>query len=263
MSAQWARLTAKATIEPSTNTGRIALTSGRWLPPISGRLRNHTSPGASRDFGTRLRNSLTVKLITPMCMGMSRPCAMRWPSASVSADDRSPASRRSGDRAERITTRDISSAVALRALRMTSRVTGSTAAVTRSLRCRCRRWPASSAVRVAPGGTTTVDHASSTTRGPASIRPAVSPARAARGVAVGPCASNVQGSAVPGIGCSVGPEGIGRCSPFVRGAETRRRIDTSSQGSSVANPYSARWRSRKSRFRRSGSSSGASAISMA
>ena len=114
MSAQCARLTANATTAPSTNTGRTAFTSGRWLPPISGRLRNHTSPEARRSLGTRFRNSRTVKLITPMCMGMSRPCAMRWPSASVSAEERSPASRSSGERAERMTTSDISSAVAVK-----------------------------------------------------------------------------------------------------------------------------------------------------
>ena len=62
-------LTANATTAPSANTGRIAFTSGRWLPPISGRLRNQTSPGASRDFGTRFRNSRTVKLMTPHVHG--------------------------------------------------------------------------------------------------------------------------------------------------------------------------------------------------
>ena len=39
------------------------------------------------------------------------------------------------------------------------------------------RWPASSARSVAPGGTTTVDHASSTTAGPARVRPALTAAR--------------------------------------------------------------------------------------
>src|SRR5947209_3312168 len=101
MSAQWARLIAKATSRPPTNTGRSALTSGRWLPPTSGRFRNQTSPSRRRSFGTRLRNSLTVKPITPRWIGMSRPWAMSRPSASVSADERSPASLRSGERAER------------------------------------------------------------------------------------------------------------------------------------------------------------------
>ena len=39
------------------------------------------------------------------------------------------------------------------------------------------RWPASSAVSVAPGGTTTVDHASSTMTGPSSALPGPRPAR--------------------------------------------------------------------------------------
>ena len=62
--------------------------------------------------GTRLRNSFTVKPITPRWMGMSRPWAMRRPSASVSADERSPASLRSGERAERMMMTLISSAIA-------------------------------------------------------------------------------------------------------------------------------------------------------
>ncbi len=112
MSAQWARLTANAMSRPPKNTGRTAFTSGRWLPPTSGRFRYQTSPSRIRAAGTRLSSSFTVKPITPMCMGMSRPWAMRRPSASVRADERSPASFRSGERAERITITLISSAMA-------------------------------------------------------------------------------------------------------------------------------------------------------
>ena len=112
MSAQWARLMAKAASRPDANTGRMALTSGRWLPPISGRFANHTSPSRRRSAGTRLRNSFTVNAITPMWIGMSRPCATSRPSASVSADERSPASLSSGERAERMTITLISSAIA-------------------------------------------------------------------------------------------------------------------------------------------------------
>ena len=112
MSAQCARLIAKATRRPLANTGRMALTSGRWLPPTSGRFRNHTSPSRRRSAGTRRRNSFTVNAITPMWIGMSRPWATRRPSASVSADERSPASLSSGERAERMSTMLISSAIA-------------------------------------------------------------------------------------------------------------------------------------------------------
>ena len=105
----------------------MAFTSGRWLPPTSGRLRNQTSPGRNRSAGTRSRNFFTVKLMTPRWMGMSRPWAMRSPLWSVMADERSPASRSKGERAERMTTKDISSAAAVSAWRMTSTVKGSIA----------------------------------------------------------------------------------------------------------------------------------------
>src|SRR6202795_3968147 len=65
-------------------------------------------------------------------MGMSRPCAIRRPSASGRADERSPASLSSGDRAERMTITLISSAIAYSALRTTSRVTGWIRVKTRS-----------------------------------------------------------------------------------------------------------------------------------
>ena len=112
MSAQWARLMANAASRPPANTGRIAFTSGRWLPPTSGRFRYHTSPSRSSRRGTRRRNSFTVKAITPRWMGMSRPWAISRPRASVSALDRSPASLRSGERAERMMMTLISSAIA-------------------------------------------------------------------------------------------------------------------------------------------------------
>ena len=53
-----------------------------------------------------------MKPMTPMWIGMSRPCAMSRPSASVSAEERSPASLRSGERAERMMITLISSAIA-------------------------------------------------------------------------------------------------------------------------------------------------------
>ena len=65
-----------------------------------------------RSAGMRSSRAFTVKPITPMCMGMSRPWAMMRPRASVSAEDRSPASFRSGERAERMTMTLISSAMA-------------------------------------------------------------------------------------------------------------------------------------------------------
>ena len=43
---------------------------------------------------------------------MSRPCAMSRPSASVNAEERSPASLSRGERAERMTITLISSAIA-------------------------------------------------------------------------------------------------------------------------------------------------------
>ena len=67
-----------------------------------------------------------------------------------------------------MTTSDISSAVAVSAWRMTSRVIGSTVPLMAAAPVAMWRWPASSAVSVAPGGTTTVDHASSTMTGPSS-----------------------------------------------------------------------------------------------
>src|SRR6516225_1117986 len=64
--------------------------------------------------------------MTPRWIGMSRPWAMRRPRESVSALDRSPASLRSGERAERMTITLISSAIARTACRTTSRVMGLT-----------------------------------------------------------------------------------------------------------------------------------------
>ena len=288
-----------------------------------------------------------------MCMGMSRPWATRWPSASVSAEERSPASRRSGERAERMTTRDISSAVALRALRMTSRVTGSTAVTgsaegvmaatvkppsprekdRRRSRGR-RRWSCPG-----PGGDVEVaglvgdeggsrrDHhrrprilddgrsGKRTTGAPgrrdrsAASRPSLRLRRCMVAVLAGgdpPDATDDDGVMAAGDPPdtkgddgvladgdppdAMGDDGVladgdppdatgdggvladrdpaeatgaGRSSPPVDGAETRSRIETSSHGSPVANPYSARWRSRKSRVSRAGSSRAASGISMA
>ena len=48
--------------------------------------------GASRSAGTRFRNSFTVKHMTPDACPRG-PAAIMLPSASVTAEDRSPASR--------------------------------------------------------------------------------------------------------------------------------------------------------------------------
>src|SRR5207244_12892439 len=76
---------------PSAPTRRSSdlFTSGRWLPPTSGRLRNQTSPGRNRPAGILLRNSLTVNAITPMWMGMSRP----WRSEEHTSELQSPDQR--------------------------------------------------------------------------------------------------------------------------------------------------------------------------
>ena len=62
--------------------------------------------------GHALEDSSPVKPMTPMCMVDVAPCAMRRPCASVSAEERSPASLSNGERAERMTITLISSAMA-------------------------------------------------------------------------------------------------------------------------------------------------------
>ena len=136
------------------NTGAITVTSGRCVPPLYGAFSTNTSP---RRIVPRRRSMivLTLSPIEPRCTGMCGALAIRLPSASNSAHEKSSRSLMLTEYAVLASVTPICSAIAMNRLLKTSSSTGSavvpiacarraasTRSSTRSPRCREGRAPA-------------------------------------------------------------------------------------------------------------------------
>ena len=181
ISAWWPRAaTQNDGALPSTKTGVTTVTSGRWVPPAKGLLSTNVSPAwIPRAEPAHL--SITVRTLSPMeprWTGMCGALAIRWPSASNSAQEKSSLSLMLTDQAVVFSTSPISSAMAMKRLAKSSRRMGSGAAsetgavaLAAGARRVSTRLAAASTSPCQPGSTNVVPALSMITAGPAMRQP--------------------------------------------------------------------------------------------
>ena len=125
MSGQWTRLREKPIRRPRAKIGMIRVMSGRCVPPEYGSFRSTPSPSRHASRGQRAKAARIVNGAAPRWTGMSCPWATTCPTLSRRAQDRSAERLSSGEKEVRMITAFISAQAAVRALRTTSKVTGS------------------------------------------------------------------------------------------------------------------------------------------
>lgn len=232
----------------SSKTGVTTVTSGRWVPPWYGSLIAYTSPGR-RSSPRRRRTSLIDSPMEPRWTGMWGALAMRLPSASKSAQEKSRRSLMLTDWAVFSSRTPICSAMAMKRLLKTSRRTGSTSvpAATRAgrgaTRCR-RRCPVSVTAASQPLSTTVVESGSTRRAGPSTVSPGRRSSRRWRGASWGVpalCMRTVaRGAAGPArsSGSTTASMGTGPGGPARPTASTETASTTS--GRSMVKAYRAR-----------------------
>ncbi len=177
ISAWWPReATRNSSSAPSVSkTGVTTVTSGRWVPPWYGSLIAYTSPGRISP-ARRRSTSLMDSPIEPRCTGMCGALAIRLPSASKRAQEKSRRSLMLTECAVFSRRTPICSAMAMKRLLKTSSITGSASVptATRSVRGRARvsrRCPPSPMAARQSGSRTVVASSSATTAGPVRVSP--------------------------------------------------------------------------------------------
>ena len=171
---------------PSSNTGVITVTSGRWVPPLYGAFTQKTSPGFILPAFSRMTVRM-LSLIEPRWMGMCGAFATSMPSGSKIAQEKSSRSLMLTEYAVFSSVRPICSAIDMNLLLKTSSITGSQSVPTADSRSsattRSRtRSPLGARCARQPGSTTVVAVDSSTIAGPSTASPAPSVSRRKTGV---------------------------------------------------------------------------------